>query len=71
MDLPARSGISQARARLGEDPVEGLFRISDQHWGAERYPDDDWQGLQVLAIDGDPGSLNYLVGKGSLGQVCC
>ncbi|WP_254051259.1 transposase domain-containing protein, partial [Stenotrophomonas sp. ESTM1D_MKCIP4_1] len=47
LDLPARSGISQARARLGADPVEDLFRRCGQHWGAERYPDNDWQGLQV------------------------
>lgn len=41
LDLPARSGISQARTRLGADPVEDLFRTCAQHWGTERYPGDD------------------------------
>ena len=52
LDLPARSGISQTRARLRTDPVDDLFRNCGQHWGAEHYPDDDWQGMQVLPIDG-------------------
>jgi len=73
LDLPARSGISQARARLGADPVEDLFRKCGQHWGAERYPDDDWQGLQVLAVDGallrtaDPPELRAHFGSGNTG----
>jgi len=73
LDLPARSGISQARARLGADPVEDLFRKCGQHWGAERYPDDDWQGLQVLAVDGallrtaDTPELRAHFGSGNTG----
>lgn len=50
--LLARSGLSEARQRLGASPVEWLFKRTGQHWGKERYPDDDWQGLQVLAVDG-------------------
>lgn len=50
--LLARSGLSEARQRLGADPVEWLFRQTGQQWGNERYPHDDWQGLQVLAVDG-------------------
>lgn len=50
--LLARSGISEARQRLGADPVEWLFKRTGQHWGLERYPEDDWHGLQVLAVDG-------------------
>lgn len=73
LDLPARSGISQARARLGADPVEDLFRKCGQQWGAERYPDDDWQGLQVLAVDGallrtaDTPELRAHFGSGNTG----
>ncbi|XLY89585.1 IS4 family transposase [Ectopseudomonas mendocina] len=52
LDLPARSGITEARKRLGADPVEWLFRQTGNHWGCERYDGDTWQGLQVLAVDG-------------------
>ena len=51
-DLLARSGISEARQRCGAEPVEWLFKRTGQHWGQERYPEDDWNGLQVFAIDG-------------------
>ena len=52
LDLLARSGVTEARKRLGADPVEWLFRQTGQYWGHERYPDDQWQGLQVFAVDG-------------------
>ncbi|TCS42999.1 IS4 family transposase [Reinekea marinisedimentorum] len=51
-DLLARSGITEARKRLGSEPVEWLFRQTAHTWGHERYTDDDWQGLQVFAVDG-------------------
>jgi len=50
--LLAPSGVSKARQRLGADPVQWLFQRTGIHWGHERYPEDDWQGLQVLAVDG-------------------
>lgn len=50
--LLARSGLSEARQRLGEEPLEWLFKRTGRHWGRERYPQDDWHGLQVLAVDG-------------------
>lgn len=50
--LLAKSGLSAARKRLGAEPVEWLFKHTGQHWGTERYPEDDWHGLQVLAVDG-------------------
>src|SRR5690606_29559680 len=28
------------------------FRQTGQHWGHARYPHDQWQGLQVFAVDG-------------------
>ncbi|WP_137823894.1 IS4 family transposase [Pseudomonas sp. D(2018)] len=51
-DLLARSGVTEARKRLGADPVEWLFRKTGSQWGNERYDGDTWQGLQVLAVDG-------------------
>ena len=50
--LLARSGVTEARKRLGADPVEWLFRKTGNHWGAERYDDDAWHDLQVFAVDG-------------------
>lgn len=50
--LLADSALSQARQRLGAQPVEWLFRHCAQHWGHERYPSDEWHGLQVFAVDG-------------------
>lgn len=71
--LLARSGVSKARQRLGADPVEWLFRRTGTQWGRERYPEDDWQGLQVLAVDGallrtpDTPELRDHFGSGNTG----
>lgn len=50
--LLARSGVTEARKRLGADPVEWLFRKTGNQWGAERYDGDAWHDLQVFAVDG-------------------
>jgi hypothetical protein len=50
--LLARSGVTEARKRLGADPVEWLFRKAGTQWSAERYDDDAWHDLQVFAVDG-------------------
>lgn len=50
--LLAKSGLSQARQRLGDEPVAWLFQQCASVWGQERYPLDDWNGLQVFAVDG-------------------
>lgn len=50
--LLAKSGLSQARQRLGDQPVAWLFQQCANVWGYERYPQDDWHGLQVFAVDG-------------------
>jgi hypothetical protein len=50
--LLAKSGVSQARQRLGSDPMQWLFQRTGEHWANERFAQDDWQGLQVFAIDG-------------------
>lgn len=51
-DLLARNGVTEARKRQGADPVEWLFRKTGNQWDRERYDDDTWQGLQVMAADG-------------------
>lgn len=50
--LLAKSGVTEARKRLGADPVESLFRKTGNQWGSERYDGDSWQDLQVFAVDG-------------------
>jgi hypothetical protein len=50
--LLARSGVTEARKRLGADPVEWLFRKTGTQWGGERYSDDAWHDLQVFSVDG-------------------
>lgn len=50
--LLARSGVTEARKRLGADPVESLFRQTGKQWGYERYEGDDWNDLHVFAVDG-------------------
>jgi hypothetical protein len=50
--LLAKSGVTQARTRLGAAPIEWLYRKTAKHWGLERYPEDTWEDLQVFAIDG-------------------
>lgn len=50
--LLARSGVTEARKRLGADPVEWLFRKTGTQWGGERYSGDAWHDLQVFAVDG-------------------
>lgn len=50
--LLAKSGVTEARKRLGADPVESLFRKTGNQWGNERHNGDSWQGLQVFAVDG-------------------
>jgi len=71
--LLARSGISKARQRLGSEPVKWLFQRTGEQWAKERYPEDDWQGLQVLAADGallrtqDTPELREHFGSGNTG----
>ncbi|TBU81017.1 IS4 family transposase [Pseudomonas dryadis] len=72
--LLARSGVTEARKRLGADPVEGLFRQTGNLWGCERYEGDEWNGLQVFAVDGallrtpDTPELREHFGSGNTGS---
>lgn len=52
INLLARSAVTQARQRVGAAPVEWLFRQTAQTWGSERYHKDNWNGLQLFAVDG-------------------
>jgi hypothetical protein len=71
--LLAKSGITEARKRLGADPVEWLFHKTGRQWGRERYDGDCWEGLQVLAVDGallrtpDTPQLRAHFGTGNTG----
>lgn len=50
--LLAKSGITKARERLGEQLLAWLFQQCATLWGTERYPDDSWHVLRVFAVDG-------------------
>lgn len=50
--LAARSSLSNARQRLGSEPVKYLFEKSAEHWAAQTHVDDNWKGLQPFSIDG-------------------
>ena len=50
--LAARSSLSNARQRLGSEPVKYLFEKSAAHWASQTHIEDNWQGLQPLSIDG-------------------
>jgi hypothetical protein len=64
--LPARDGsrtvassaLTQARARLGAEPMEWLFLRSADEWANRHADSDRWRGLAVYGIDGTdaPGS---------------
>lgn len=50
--LVARSSLSNARQRLGTEPVQWLFNQCADHWAKQTHQDDLWNGLQLFAIDG-------------------
>jgi IS4 transposase len=47
-----RSAVSQARARVGADPIEWLFHRSAAEWGLDSAAQDRWRGLALFAVDG-------------------
>lgn len=47
----APSALTQARERLGSDPLRYLFLTSAQAW-AEQETATDWCGLKLLSVDG-------------------
>lgn len=58
--LPARDGsrtvassaLTQARARLGSEPMEWLFLRSGEQWAHRSAGADRWQGLALYGVDG-------------------
>ena len=58
--LPARNGnrtvassaLTQARTRLGPDPMEWLFLRSSEEWAHRSADGDRWRGLALYGVDG-------------------
>ena len=46
------AAVAQARARLGDLPLEWLFRRSAESWAIASAQADRWHGLAVFAVDG-------------------
>lgn len=50
--LVAKSAISQARQRVGEDPLAYLFAVSAAEWSARSANAHRWRGLALYGLDG-------------------
>jgi hypothetical protein len=48
----SRSAITQARQRLGADPLDTLFKRTAKAWCAQDAPCHTWKGLSLWAMDG-------------------
>lgn len=48
----ASSALTQARIRLGADPMEWLFLRSAEQWSGVSADGDRWRGLALYAVDG-------------------
>jgi hypothetical protein len=48
----ASSSVSQARTRLGPDPMEWLYERSATQWADASADRDRWRGLALYGIDG-------------------
>lgn len=48
----ASSALSQARARLGPDPMEWLYLRTAEEWAHRSAGADRWQGLGLYSVDG-------------------
>jgi hypothetical protein len=48
----ASSALTQARTRLGADPMEWLFLRSSEAWATASAGRDRWRGLALYAVDG-------------------
>jgi len=46
------SALSQARQRLGSEPLQWLFRHLAAHWAHQQAARHRWQGLALYALDG-------------------
>jgi hypothetical protein len=50
--LIAKSAISKARQRLGEDPLAYLFAATAAEWATRSADADRWRGLALYGLDG-------------------
>lgn len=48
----ASSALTQARARVGSDPIEWLFLRSAEEWANQSADADRWKGLALYGVDG-------------------
>lgn len=48
----AKSAVAQARARLGEEPLQWLFERCSEKWGHESARRHEWRGLALYGVDG-------------------
>jgi hypothetical protein len=48
----ASSALTQARARLGDEPMEWLFLRSAEEWAHRSADADRWRGLALYGVDG-------------------
>lgn len=48
----ASSALSQARSRLGAEPMEWLFLRSAEEWARRSADGDRWRGLALYGVDG-------------------
>ncbi len=48
----AKSAVSQARNRLGEDPLAYLFAVTAARWATQSADADRWRGLALYGCDG-------------------
>ena len=51
-DTAAKSGIAQARKRLGEEPLAYLFTTTADRWGTQSADRHRWRGLSLHGLDG-------------------
>jgi hypothetical protein len=49
---PAKSSLTQARSRLGEDPLAYLFVLTAAAWAAQSAERHAWRGLRLYGVDG-------------------
>ncbi|MDB4952983.1 MAG: transposase family protein [Myxococcales bacterium] len=48
----ASSALTQARGRLGDEPMEWLFLRSSEQWATANADKDRWRDLALYAVDG-------------------
>ena len=51
-DFVARSALTQARQRLGAEPLEYLCQVTGQQWAHRSADVDRWRGLALYGLDG-------------------